>query len=277
MRYSFSMLDIQKPLVIGHPLNISMVYHGLNIPAYSGGSRCYSLTKNYPGTLSGSSVSTLTPRPGGMLALGFNGSSNYASLGNITEMNSLSQGISIACWIYPRALADFRAFLSKFNSSTDRILLTLGGAGQGGNDDILFGVANTNSWAGNTSGNFIATNTWYHIVATFNFSTGTGAIYINGISRTVSVTGTAPTTGPNNTSAVILGARDSATNFVNTLLDDVRIYQERVLNANEAAMLYIESYLGYPNALRFLSTTFYSIPNITPPVVSAFRPRVIMF
>lgn len=144
--------------------------------------------------------------------LGFDGSSNYVDAGNGTNLMPLS--ITAEGWI-------------KFNGTTSWMLIDKGSGGTSGayyiyGDNLsscmwsIFGPTGTRYNAGfNTT---FTTGVWYHLVGTFDASSGLMKSYVNGILKST----TTASLG-SNTANVLIG-KYTSNYYTNGVIDDVRIY-----------------------------------------------------
>src|SRR5437867_1431153 len=80
---------------------------------------------------------------------------------------------------------------------------------------------------GETTGNILANGTWGHWVMVFDGSQSTNAtrlkFYFNNVAQTLTFTGTIPATTPNTAYTVRLAGTAAATDFIDGILDEVRI------------------------------------------------------
>ena len=119
-------------------------------------------------------------------SLAFDGSNDYLALGDVSAIDSLS-AITISSWIKCSSTGGTNPILSKHKDDNESIQLLVNG------NKILFQVENSND----CSANFAYTsNDWNHIVAVFNGSGSSNAdkckIYLNGVSQTLTFSGTFP-------------------------------------------------------------------------------------
>jgi hypothetical protein len=154
--------------------------------------------------------------------------------------------LTIAFWKYTDTVADFETFYSKFTDVNNRLELGHGGATGGafGSNDAQFVMAiGGTTYYTATSGNFLTTGAWQHIVWVFDGSgvgnDGRSKIYIDGTLRAGTHSGTWPTTVYSNNSVASYLARRGATGAVpmDGGLDDVRFYT-RALSAGDVTELY---------------------------------------
>ncbi|HMP84249.1 MAG TPA: LamG domain-containing protein, partial [Verrucomicrobiota bacterium] len=101
------------------------------------------------------------------------------------------------------------------------------GVGSSGGDTTLASSVNIND------------GTWHHVAATRNNTSGTMAVYVDGVLRG---TGTGPTGSRNWPANLRIGSLQTGNNFLNGTLDDVRLYN-RILTPVE-----ITAIIGTPPA-----------------------------
>jgi len=157
--------------------------------------------------------------------LSFDGSNDYV---NVPHDDTLSlTTFSISAWIRPTALSGWQIIVSKGNNSSWNYYLGTNGS------EIAIGFNNSSSWTEfQTSGAGLSTGQWYHLAGTFDDGTGEAKIYLNGsLVHTDTTTASPPTTSD----AVMIG-NSPASEYWPGMLDDVRIY-DRVLGQAEIATL----------------------------------------
>jgi len=151
--------------------------------------------KSYPGSgttwtdLSGNSnTGTLTNGPtfsrdgGGSVV--FNGSNQYIDCGNTNlGINAGSTQITLEAWVYPTSFASYRGIISRVGgvSPFGGWMLNLN-ADIGNKFDFAMNISGAwRTWVtyGGTFPTPLTTNTWYHLVGTYNGSVM--ALYLNGI------------------------------------------------------------------------------------------------
>lgn len=194
------------------------------------------------GTLTGNAARALGKIGQGMT---FDGSGDYVDVGDMTSIEGQSQ-VSFAAWVKPRALVDFAGIFGKQFSDSTNDLSVIAGGGSIANTAVVFMTRNGSSDYGYTGSGKLAVGTWTHVVATFDGSQSGNAnrmkIYINGVSETLTFSGTIPATTPASTTPMTIGRISSVggTYEFNGFIDEARIYN-RTLSAGEAAALYNQS------------------------------------
>lgn len=176
------------------------------------------------GTLNGAAWST------GNIAGGasFNGSSDYVSIAD-SEAFRVTQALTIAGWVRASTWTSDPNWASiilrkgEANPNNWELEVNLGKVVLTLDDYDMYGIR------GNTT---LATNTWYHVAATWDGSTA--RIYVNGVLDNTPEAHAAPI--GTDTRPVYLGGRTGFTDVVAGTVDDVRFY-DRALTATEIAAL----------------------------------------
>lgn len=227
--------------ISSHPLNRGLVAWFLAVPCRFrvGSLQWQDLTRVHTATLTNTPVWGKTPeRPGGRMSLNFNGTTAYAAATSTTRLNLSETASSVAFWVRcPYATADFCAWLDK-------------GTGDAASSHAWYIQPNTGSSDGRlavlledslatSASNVFLDSIWCHIVVTWDGSNV--RFYRNGafIESQTQPVGTYRST---NTSSFNMGALLATGPFpiarVGTRLDDVRLYDSRVLGAGEVTELY---------------------------------------
>lgn len=154
----------------------------------------------------------------------FNGSSSRVGIPNIVNQ---AADHSASLWIKPTNFSANRGALSMFNGSHLLVYVTTDGG---------LNSQGAPSAAGSTAGTLTA-NVWNHIVLTYNYSTTTYTMYVNGVNRGVDVNFNF-SGRPNS-----IGCHNSGVSFSAYFLgeiDQVRIFN-KALSAGEVTTLYNET------------------------------------
>lgn len=148
------------------------------------------------------------------------------SLISSSAVNVSDNILSFSCWVYFNNVSSTQQIINNSPASSRRFAVDL----QSG--VIEGGYYNGSGNVGVRSSSPISAGRWYHVVYTFDGSTG-GNLYING---SLDNTGTSAqnTTNYNN---VRIGDRGPSTDVLNGYIREVRIYN-KVLSASEALKLY---------------------------------------
>jgi|DEB0MinimDraft_6_1074348.scaffolds.fasta_scaffold54255_2 hypothetical protein len=165
-------------------------------------------------------------------ALDFDGSNDYATTGTWTGFASGTKTISFwfkADVIPTTVTPKDRIITIEDNSYQDRPAFTAGLFSS--TLDVGFGG---NPWNGYVNLISVSTATWYHIVATMNYSTGALSVYVNG-----SLEGTATNTGLVHSNVIVQFGRFNSPfgQFFNGILDEVGIWS-RELSSTDVTNLY---------------------------------------
>lgn len=188
----------------------------------------------------GTAVSSATTTSAGKFgyAANLNGSSQYVNLGTTPTLAGATSG-TIAGWVNSGSFASAQAMYSEVTSSTGstrvglffstgskvQIIMRDSSADPAGSSTTLTGATT------------LATNTWYHVVVTFDSTKNTRAIYVNGAADKLDNTTSFSALGTSTTANIFIGALSTPSNFFNGKIDDVRVYN-RALNPVEVAQLY---------------------------------------
>lgn len=185
------------------------------------------------------------------MAYEFDGIDDYMNVDhNSLQDLDLMTGISISVWVNPTVLptTGLAAIVTKWHGFTNE---QFGIFMDGGNNMVGIRQVNSNGISDNAN---MTTNTWYHVVFTFDKTTGEHKVFVNNI-NTLTQTITNPYNNTTATTSLSFGAQAnvmnggpaSPTRFFNGKIDDIRIYN-RVLNTNEIDSLY---HLDEPVCLGF--------------------------
>ena len=199
------------------------------------GTTAYDSYDSYDGTLNGG-----TWAPGQIWnGLSFDGN-DYVDLGDVTQLNSVS-AFTIMGWIKQDSnTANERVFDKINNGNNDISVAPYGGK-------IYFEVGNgANShgyWNGYSSN--IPSGTWYHLAAVYDGSGATNAdkakIYVDGVERTMSFSGTIPATTANLAGYSFTLSRPG--DDFNGMMDEVALYS-RALSSSEILSHYNNGLAG---------------------------------
>lgn len=231
--------------VVGDEIRNNLVgYWKLDEASNSGNFAYDNTASGNKGTWSGSPLptqaGTAACKVGGCLS--FNGSSSYLDFGNQAigpKINSAA-GVTVSYWINLAGTPSANGY---------QVLAVKMGANSGGVDDkidssrkVTFGGRSTaaDSFQNVTSNAVLATGAWYYVVGVYNYTNHTIAIYINGVAdvNPTSVSfGAATYTHSWSSGTDQIGDFTGNSRFLNGKLDDVRIYN-RVLLQAEITQLY---------------------------------------
>ena len=158
------------------------------------------------------------------LAITFNGSSQYCTINDSTNIPIGNSSYTIACWFFTNALASTYGLVGWGNYGTinqaNALRLTSGG-------ELV------NYWSSNdltTSGLNLQTNTWYCGICTYNASTNTRTIYLNGTNVAQdNPSGTHNVTTATNTT---IGNTGSGSNLFNGYIYNAGIYNQPFTSQN---------------------------------------------
>ena len=175
-------------------------------------------------------------------ALSFDGDGDYVEIADDDSLD-LTGGATLAAWINTNSLTTWQGIVGRWNfaGSPDKesILLDLG---PDLDNKLWFWISTdgTDSTTTNVTSNLQLTNTWYHVVATYDATTM--RLYVNGQeenstpkSGNIFVSDTEWNIGACNYGGT--PANNHQKSFFNGLIDDVRIY-DRALSSTEVTELY---------------------------------------
>ena len=153
-------------------------------------------------------------------ALQFDGVDDYVDAGANSSTN-ITGAITIEAWIYLRSYdVDYRTIVGKSAQNWFRVEESPG--------NLRFYLYQGAVWKNISSTENINLNTWYHVVATYDNSTG--KLFINGLDKSgaSSLLGG----GADSSSGILYISRSSGIGPWDGLIDDIRIYN-RALSATE--------------------------------------------
>ena len=159
----------------------------------------------------------------------FGNSANYASVPYNASLD-LVNNVTLEAWLKYTSTTN-TVCIEKSNNNTHyqfQIFSNAQGSGIGG--ELVFMLQpNSSNWV--LAGEASSDGNWHHVIGTYNRSTTTARIYIDGILKnTNSSISTGPTT---NTQPLLIGSRSGASGFGGSI-SDVKIYN-RTLSASEIA------------------------------------------
>ncbi|ACL03821.1 protein of unknown function DUF1566 [Desulfatibacillum aliphaticivorans] len=172
-------------------------------------------------------------------AMAFDGASSYGVVSDVQSLRLSGTDYTISCWFYiqEQTEEDNQALVFKrgpnqedgymlaYSNETGLInfYLSMGSDAPEYNNPYLTSVSQA------------AIGAWNHVVVTYSLTSGTGAIYLNGVKQEE---GILPTPSAGTDSDLYFGREShSSVYWLNGALDDVRIYN-RALSVNEASRLY---------------------------------------
>lgn len=201
-------------------------------------------------------VNGATWQPNGSVgtALSFNGTNQSVGMGTPSILNPIGNTLTLSAWFRTNATGLQRIvskgnygwtngyFLSIGHGAAGRVAASIGGGGNQANTIFIY------------SNNSYNDNQWHHAVAIFNESTKRAILYVDGVQQGLSmVPGTAGTIVGGNeldyasavgynassTSDFRLGSHIGSAEFMDGMIDQVRVY-DRAISATEIAAMYGE-------------------------------------
>ena len=175
-------------------------------------------------------VSYVTGKVGAQAAQ-FNGTSSYVSI-----PRSVTDDFTVAMWVKTTDTAGSAG--AQWWSGKGLVDGEVGGGGADWgtaivNGKFVLGVGSVSSDTTIASSVNINDGTWHHVAATRNNTSGAMAVYVDGVLRG---SGTGPTGSRTFPPNLRIGSLQTANNFLNGTLDDVRLY-DRILTVGEIAAL----------------------------------------
>lgn len=159
------------------------------------------------------------------MALSLDGLDDYMEVADHADLDiDIGENFTITLWVKTSANADFYRIVSKRNTGNGagyEMITHQGGGAYGMN---LRSTLNTNSGPpfGTTT---ITDGTWHHLAMVVNANNSTANIFVDGNMEQVSNVPAIGTESFANDVAFLLGTNHSQSSFINTLLDDVRVWQ----------------------------------------------------
>jgi len=159
-------------------------------------------------------------------AMEFNGTDEYISAGNPTELQFTSS-FSISAW-FKSSSATSQRIVSKDDGTNRSYFVQLSATGA-----IEAAIYTSGTKQLNTSASGLADGNWHHLVFTFENGVGTKLYIDNGTPTTDSATGTLD----NDTNNFEIGRREDGSKFFNGDIDEVAVWN-KVLDATDVATIY---------------------------------------
>jgi glucose/arabinose dehydrogenase len=165
-------------------------------------------------------------------AVNLDGSDDYVNLGNPPALQ-ITGSMTISAWIHAAGFpADDAAVVSKRGGTTP-IGYQLDTTVDRGPRTIGFKLSTSSGGEMTRYGaTALQTNTWYHVTGVYNASARTLDVYLNGQPDNGALVGTVTSSQQNSTANVTIGRRASGGYQFNGRIDDARIY-DRVLSQAE--------------------------------------------
>lgn len=258
-------LNMVCPINWLHPLNNNLRSRWLVAPGLNGGSRLVDLCKNTNGSLQADTIWSPLSRPGGTNSLFFDGSSDYVNFGLPSGIASVNK-LTLACWMYKNDDSKRLSFGTDGSSSgADRkVSILWNGA------SMQFIVAN----ASYTSPYVTVGAGLHHVIMAYNGAlTGLSRIaaFVDGVKRTLTAQNSDPasstSSAPGNLTLAKFDANSGGIYGANYWgygnIDDA-CWFNRTLSDPEARLLYLQSCLGHPDTLNWLSNRTYFLPAAAP-------------
>ena len=163
------------------------------------------------------------------------GSSQYHYIADNEEL-SITGDLTLSAWIKPESntASTMYNIAGKWDTWTDAsYLLTQYG------DELRFYVDTASDYVTTTATN-LSTSTWYYVAATYNSSSQTATIFVNGEIQTTTTTGTIPSSIGDDSGRFHIGAQNSASSasgLYDGIIDNVMLHKT-TLSPNQVIELY---------------------------------------
>lgn len=231
-------VDWVSPINWLHPLNRGLAAWWLFVAGGHSGPQWIDLTRTHTGTFSGTAGSWQgTVRPGGWGAYGVANTTSYVQVPTHQRLNLSETASSVAFWVRcPYAAADFSAWLDKGTGdagTTHAWALRPSTASADGRATILIEGINAT-----TVGAVFLNAQWCHIVVTWdgtNIHWYRNGVFLESVAQPV---GTYMSANASTFNIGALRPNSGSISRSGTRLDDIRLYDSRVLSAGEVAELY---------------------------------------
>lgn len=157
------------------------------------------------------------------------GNEKYATLPHVADVTSFTSSFSISLWVYPTDVAGEQFMLQKglfpYNYRIDFP-----------NSKFNFAGGINGSWNTTLSTSTYALNTWYHVVAVYDSTSGVGKkLYVNGsVVATNTLTGTLTTS----TNDVMVGKYSVSSGYDYSGKLDEFAFWDRPLTSTEVGVIY---------------------------------------
>ncbi|HLC93643.1 MAG TPA: LamG domain-containing protein, partial [Patescibacteria group bacterium] len=171
-------------------------------------------------------------------ALNLDGTDDYASITDNAVL-SITDSLSLSAWIYRDNTSREEMILGKWNETSQRSYILYVSSG----DLLVFGVSvdGAPGVAVNSSTVTLSSGQWYHVAATFDPTTQTGAVYVNG--KLANSSDTNISSIYDSTATFYIGENTGAgvTNDFDGKIDEVKIFRS-ALTADQVKLLYNQSF-----------------------------------
>jgi len=175
-------------------------------------------------------------------ALTLNGTDQYVDAGNDSSLQ-ITGSMTVSAWVNASSFGSSGddTIVSKTKNNATDIGWGLSGTEDNGPNQFMFFLSEDGSDTYTVdcySATEYTTNVWYHVAATYDASTQTIEVYVNGARDTDSCDASVPSSQNDSAANALIGARDSVLSRPWTgQIDDVRVYN-RALSASEVQALY---------------------------------------
>ncbi|QQS39311.1 DUF2341 domain-containing protein [Candidatus Woesebacteria bacterium] len=158
-----------------------------------------------------------------------NGTSQYFEAADSAHL-SVTGSLTLSAWINPDDTTGSQNIVGKWDGTNTSYLLALEG------NEVRMYIDSASNYQATTALDITA-NIFTHVVGTYNAESQTLKIYANGVEIPSTQSGTIPSSINDNAGETVIGADDSAANYFDGHIDDVRIYN-RTLSPADIQNLY---------------------------------------
>ncbi|MFN7161311.1 MAG: LamG-like jellyroll fold domain-containing protein [Candidatus Gracilibacteria bacterium] len=194
-------------------------------------------------------------------AFSLDGVNDYIHIPDDPSQTPASGKITLSAWVNPTALGSVQSIATKYTSNTSNISWYLAMTPTGKAYLATYSNGGSTSRGMTTTANVITAGTWTLVTAVYDTSNQTSAIYINGVSQPIDITGSNLTSLFDSTSPIRIGSvvtsGGNLNEFWNGKIDDVRLYN-RALSAAEVSELYSSQTDGNCNHAPTAPTSLFS-------------------
>lgn len=193
--------------------------------------------RNNHGVLTNMGGQTNWRASGGGLALNLDGTNDFVDLAPLLSGRGV---VTVTFWARPTNTSS----RCEVNEGTDNTTRSSYALAEDGNAYILPGSL---SGFGRANWSALGVSAFIHFAGVFDIGGATDAdrarLWLNGVQRTLTFTGTIPTTAPTFTGRLRIGVRPDNLSYSAGLIDDIRIYN-RALTASEIRLLASQRGIG---------------------------------